>query len=264
MPLGPQRMRASNGAGQTARVAPPMLYQRRVPEPRLCFALDVTNAGDAVAWIDLLADDVGVFKIGLELFVAEGPAIVRRARGRNAEVFLDLKLHDIPNTVASSVKRAIDLDVRYLTLHASGGAAMMQAAAQAAEHTSTTLLAVTALTSLSDEALLAAGYVGGAVTLVPKLAALASSSGIGGCVCSPWEIEAVKRAVPAILIVTPGVRGPNDAKGDQARTKSAAEAIQAGADVVVVGRPIRASSDPLQAARRIALEIARGLGTRAP
>ena len=136
-----------------------------VAEPRLCFALDVPTAGDAIAWVDLLADDVGVFKIGLELFVAEGPSIVRRIRARGVDVFLDLKLHDIPNTVASAVRRAVDLDVRYLTLHASGGPAMMRQAAQAAQSTSTVLLAVTILTSLGDDELLRAGHVGGAVMI---------------------------------------------------------------------------------------------------
>ncbi|MDP2343856.1 MAG: orotidine-5'-phosphate decarboxylase [Deltaproteobacteria bacterium] len=235
-----------------------------MPEPRLCFALDVPTAGDAVAWIDLLDVDVGVFKIGLELFVAEGPSIVRRARARGAEVFLDLKLHDIPNTVASSVKRAIDLDVRFLTLHASGGQSMLRAAAKAAEGTSTTLLAVTALTSLSDDELLAAGHIGGATALVPQLARLAAESGVGGVVCSPLEIEAVKRVAPRLVVVTPGVRGAHESKGDQTRTKSAEDAIAAGADVVVVGRPIKGSPDPKKAARALALEIARGLGRRNP
>ena len=233
-----------------------------MPEPRLCFALDVPTAGDAIAWIDLLSADVGVFKIGLELFTAEGPAIVRRARARGVDVFLDLKLHDIPQTVASSVKRAVDLDVRFLTLHASGGASMMAAAARAAEQTSTTLLAVTALTSLTDEELLASGHVGGAVTLVPQLARLAASSGIGGCVCSPLEIEAVKRVAPSLVVVTPGVRGAGDQKGDQARTRSASEAIALGSDVVVVGRPIKGAADPIGAARRFALDIRAGLGRR--
>ncbi len=235
-----------------------------MPEPRLCFALDVANAGDAIAWVDLLSDQVGVFKIGLELFTAEGPSIIRRVRARGVDVFLDLKLHDIPNTVASTVRRAIDLDVRFLTLHASGGASMMKAAAQSVRQTSTTLLAVTALTSLSDDELCAAGHLGGAVTLVPQLARLAAASGIGGCVCSPLEIEAVRRVAPSLVIVTPGVRGPGDVQGDQTRTRTAHEAIAAGADVVVVGRPIKGARDPLAAARRFALEIAHGLGTRGP
>ena len=227
-----------------------------VAEPRLCFALDVPTAGDAIAWVDLLADDVGVFKIGLELFVAEGPSIVRRIRARGVDVFLDLKLHDIPNTVASAVRRAVDLDVRYLTLHASGGPAMMRQAAQAAQSTSTVLLAVTILTSLGDDELLRAGHVGGAVTLVPMLATLAAESRIGGVVCSPLEIAAVKRVAPDLVIVTPGVRGVNDASDDQTRTRSAAEAIQAGAHVVVVGRPIKNARDPIRAARQLAKEIA--------
>ena len=230
----------------------------------LCFALDVASADDALVWVDRLKDDVGLFKIGLELFIAEGPSIVRQVRARGVDVFLDLKLHDIPQTVASSVTRAIALDVRFLTLHASGGTAMMKAAANAASSSSTTLLAVTALTSLSDQELLAAGHSGGAVTLVPQLARLASSSGIGGLVCSPLEAEAVKRVAPQLVVVTPGVRAPGESKGDQTRTRSAAEAVAAGADVVVVGRPIRAATDPRAAARALVEDIAAGLRRRTP
>jgi orotidine-5'-phosphate decarboxylase len=227
------------------------------PSQRLCFALDVASEGEALALVDELRDDVGVFKIGLELFVACGPSVVRAVRARGVDVFLDLKLHDIGNTVAAAVRRVNDLDVRFLTLHASGGAAMMAAAAAQAS-SSLTLLAVTALTSLSDEELLQSGHVGGALTLVPQLARLAQASGVGGVVCSPKEIEAVKRAAPGTVVVTPGVRGAGDDQGDQQRTLSAEEAIARGSDVIVVGRPIKNAVDRRAAARRFVADIARG------
>jgi orotidine-5'-phosphate decarboxylase len=229
---------------------------------RLCFALDVPDATQALALVDELKDDVGVFKVGLELFVACGPRIVRDVRARGASVFLDLKLHDIENTVKSAVARAVDLDVRFLTVHASGGPGMLAAAAAAANGSGTTLLAVTALTSLTDSDLAAAGFAHGSTTLVPLLAQLTEKSGVGGLVCSPHEVEAVKRVAPTLFCVTPGVRSAGDDKGDQARTKSADEAIAAGADAVVVGRPIRGAPDRKAAARRFVDEIARGLTTR--
>lgn len=227
----------------------------------LVFALDVPSGAEALALVDALGGEVGVFKIGLELFVAEGPAIVKAVRGRGVDVFLDLKLHDISNTVASAVKRVVDLDVRFLTVHATGGPKML-AAAQAASSSSLTLLAVTALTSLSDDELLQSGHVGGALTLVPQLARLVADSGVPGLVCSPLEIEAVKRVAPSLVVVTPGVRGKDDDKGDQQRTLSAEDAIAAGADLVVVGRPIKNAPDKKAAARRFVDEIARGRAKR--
>lgn len=231
---------------------------------RLCFALDVTDVDAALAFVDALGDDVDVFKIGLELFVACGPGVVRAVRGRGKDVFLDLKLHDIPNTVAAATKRAIDLDVGYLTLHATGGPSMLAAAAAAAAGSSTTLLAVTALTSLSDDELLRSGHVGGAATLVPQLAQLAAECGVGGVVCSPLELQAVRRVAPSLTIVTPGVRGAGDHKGDQTRTMSARDAAAAGSDVLVVGRPIAQAPDPRAAARRLKADIAAGVAQRSP
>ena len=184
-------------------------------------------------------------------------------RARGAAVFLDLKLHDIGNTVASAVARAVDLDVRFLTVHASGGPAMLAAAAAAAKGSGTTLLAVTALTSLTDDELAAAGFAHGAVTLVPLLAQLAARSGIGGVVCSPREVESVKRVAPSLFVVTPGVRSADDDQGDQVRTASADAAIAAGADVLVVGRPIKGAPDRRAAARRFVTEIEQGLAARA-
>ncbi len=235
------------------------------PASQLCFALDVPDAAAALALVDELHGDVGVFKIGLELFIACGPSIVQQVRARGVDVFLDLKLHDIGNTVASAVKRAVDLDVRYLTLHASGGPAMLAAAVNAVTEGSskTTLLAVTALTSLSDDELVRSGHAGGAVTLVPLLARLAKECGVGGVVCSPLEIEAVQRVAPGLVLVTPGVRAASDASDDQVRTLPADEAIARGSDVIVVGRPIKNAPDRRAAARRFALDIARGQQQRA-
>ncbi len=227
----------------------------------LCFALDVDDAATALALVDELGAHVGVFKIGLELFVAEGPDLVRAARARGVDVFLDLKLHDIPATVAAAVRRAVALDVRFLTVHASGGPAMLRAAADAAADR-TRILAVTALTSLSDDDLAAAGYVGGAAALVPRLARLAADAGVPGIVCSPREVALVKEVAPTLTVVTPGIRGAGDAVGDQVRTMSARDAIAVGADVLVVGRPIRGAPDRRAAAAAIVDDIAAGLQER--
>lgn len=229
---------------------------------RLIFALDVDTTDAALALVDELKGHVGVFKIGLELFIVGGPDLVRAVRARDVEVFLDLKLHDISATVAAAVRRAVALDVRYLTIHASGGPGMLRAAADAAAGSRTTLLAVTALTSLSDDDLAAAGYAENAVTLVPRLARLAEDAGVGGIVCSPLEVEAVGRVAPSLLKVTPGIRGANDAAGDQVRTMSAHDAIAAGADLIVVGRPIRGAEHRIVAADAIVADIDAALTAR--
>lgn len=226
----------------------------------LCFALDVDDAATALALVDELGDHVGIFKIGLELFVAEGPALVRAVRARGVDVFLDLKLHDIPATVAAAVRRAVELDVRFLTVHASGGPAMLRAAAEAAGRTR--ILAVTALTSLSDDDLAAAGYASGAAALVPRLARLAADAGVPGIVCSPREVALVKAVAPTLTVVTPGIRSAGDAVGDQVRTMSAHDAIAAGADVLVVGRPIKSAPDRRAAAAGIVDDIVDGLRRR--
>ena len=228
---------------------------------RLCFALDVKSGADALALVDELGDVVGCFKIGLELFIAAGPELVRDVRARGVDVFLDLKLHDISATVGSAVARAVDLDVRYLTIHASGGEGMLRAA-QAAAGGATTLLAVTVLTSLGDADLAAVGVDVSAAEQVLRLAALADSAGVGGVVCSPLEVAAVKARCPSLVAVTPGIRGAGDQRDDQARTMSAADAVAAGADVIVVGRPIRAAVDRRAAARTIVDAIGVGLQTR--
>ncbi len=214
---------------------------------RLCLALDVDAAAPALALVDELADSVGVFKIGLELFVAEGPALVRAVRARGVDVFLDLKLHDIPATVAAAVRRAAALDVRFLTIHASGGAAMMRSAVDAAEGR-TNLLAVTALTSLSDHDLAEVGYAVGAEALVVQLAAVAARAGVAGVVCSPREVAAIKKLSANLQAVTPGIRSTHDSSDDQQRTMGPAQAIAEGSDLLVVGRPIRAAVDRRAAA----------------
>lgn len=231
------------------------------PQSRLCLALD-TDADDALRLVSLLKSDVGVFKIGLELFVAEGPSIVRAISDLGVDVFLDLKLHDIPATVHKAVRSASKLGVRYLTVHASGGPTMLVAAQEAAlagigaEGPPLTLLAVTALTSLSDAELATIGFAHTSTSLVPHLARQAADAGIGGLVCSPREVAQVKAVAPALFCVTPGIRGPSDDVGDQVRTMSAPDAIAAGADLLVVGRPIRGASDPVAAARALAEAIA--------
>lgn len=202
---------------------------------------------------------VGLFKVGSQLFTAEGPQAVEKIAGLGAEIFLDLKFHDIPNTVAGAVRAAADLpDVSLLTLHTSGGSAMMRAAreALAGRKARPALLGVTVLTSLDSASLREVGMSGSARSLVAALARLAQRSGLDGVVASGHEVGAIRKACgPKFLIVVPGVR-PGDAdKNDQSRTVTPREAIQAGANCVVVGRPITGAADPRAAARAIAQEI---------
>jgi orotidine-5'-phosphate decarboxylase len=227
-----------------------------VPSDRLVVALDRSDRADVLRLVEALSGVAGVFKIGLQAFVANGPDLAREIASGGHRVFLDLKLHDIPNTVARSVAEAARIGVSMLTLHASGGEAMMRAAADAAKGSPLLLLGVTVLTSLDDAALGAIGFAGTSERTVTRLAALARSSGIGGVVASPREIGAIRAACgDGVKIVTPGIRsgGPAD---DQARTLSAREAIRAGADFIVVGRPITDAPDPRAAATAIVREIA--------
>lgn len=202
---------------------------------------------------------VGLFKVGSQLFTAEGPQAVEKIAGLGAEIFLDLKFHDIPNTVAGAVRAAADLpDVSLLTLHTSGGSAMMRAAreALAGRKARPALLGVTVLTSLDSASLREVGMSGSARSLVAALARLAQRSGLDGVVASGHEVGAIRKACgPKFLIVVPGVRPPNADTNDQSRTVTPREAIQAGANCVVVGRPITGAADPRAAARAIAQEI---------
>ncbi len=225
---------------------------------RIIVALDTDSPDKALDVVSSLRGEVGLFKVGMELFPRGGPDIVRRIREAGADVFLDLKFHDIPNTVAGAVRSAASLGVRFATVHASGGKAMLAAAAGAAEGTGTTLLAVTVLTSLDDGDLADIGYASTAAETVLRLAAMAAGEGIGGIVCSAKEVSAVRgRVGERAVLVTPGVRLPEDAAGDQKRVVTPEEAIRRGADYLVVGRPITKAPDPRAAARRFAAAMER-------
>ena len=223
---------------------------------QLLIALDVDSAARAMALTDQLRDVAGGFKIGSRLFTAEGPAIVRRVAESGARVFLDLKYHDIPNTVAGAVRAAADLGVWMLTVHTAGGADMLRAAKEAAD-AGPRIVGVTVLTSLDEAALRRLGISRGVASHVDELAGLAQEAGIDGVVASPLEIERIRgRCGGTFTVVTPGIRNPSgDAPDDQRRTLSAAEAIRAGADYLVVGRPIIAAPDPRAAAAQIAKQI---------
>ncbi len=226
---------------------------------RIIVALDTDSPDKALEVVSSLRGEVGLYKVGMELFPRSGPDIVRRIRAAGADVFLDLKFHDIPNTVAGAVKSAVALGVRFVTVHASGGKAMLAAAARAAEGTRTTVLAVTVLTSLDSGDLAEIGFSGAAADSVLRLAGLASGEGIGGIVCSAQEVSAVRdRVGGSVLLVTPGVRLPEDAAGDQKRVVTPEEAVRRGADYLVVGRPITKAQDPVAAARRFAAAMERG------
>jgi orotidine-5'-phosphate decarboxylase len=229
-------------------------------------ALDVPDLQPALRLVELLAPVVGAFKVGKELFVSAGPDIVRRIRGTGAAVFLDLKFHDIPNTVARAVAAAVRLDVQMLTVHASGGRAMLEAAEKSAQESAAVagrpaplVLGVTVLTSLEGNELAEIGVEPNAARQVERLAGLAVEAGLRGLVSSPLEIAALRRLVPAeIELVTPGIRAANAAADDQKRTLSAPEAMAAGATWLVVGRPICAAPDPRGAAERMLASLRAG------
>jgi orotidine-5'-phosphate decarboxylase len=222
-------------------------------------ALDVPTAEQAVALAQQVAPAVGAFKIGSELFTSGGPDIVRRIRATGAAVFLDLKFHDIPNTVAKAIASAVRLDVQMLTIHTSGGLAMMQAAEESAQKTAEQaglnaplVLGVTVLTSMESDDLADVGVSGPVGRHVERLAQLAVRAGLRGLVCSPLEVAGLRQFLPSHMqFVTPGIRATEDAAGDQKRTLSAKEALDAGASWLVIGRPIYAAPDPLAAAEKI-------------
>jgi len=226
-------------------------------ESRLIVALDSTDAARAAGWAEAVAPHCGLFKLGLEFFLANGGAGVRAISGR--PIFLDLKLHDIPNTVAGAVRAVLPLGPRMLTLHAAGGAAMMTAARQAAEAAGPArpmLLAVTVLTSLDAAGLAATGVADSPAAQVLRLARLAIEAGADGLVCSPLEVAMLRDALgPGPALVVPGIRPAGSAAGDQMRTMTPRDAVEAGADWIVVGRPITAAPDVGQAAAAIAAAI---------
>jgi orotidine-5'-phosphate decarboxylase len=230
----------------------------------LCVALDTDSLDKAYSLLQTLGKRVGCAKVGLELFSAAGPEAVRKLGALGPGIFLDLKLHDIPNTVARAARQAASLGVSLLTLHASGGSDMIKAARESAEETASTLslprprlLAVTVLTSLDGKALSRTlGVDEPPDKLVLRLAQLAKDSDADGVVCSAREVAAVKKACGnSFFAVTPGVRPAGAQAGDQKRVTTPGEAIKAGADLLVVGRPITAAEDPAAAADDILREI---------
>lgn len=207
--------------------------------------------------VDQLKGEVGVFKVGLELFTAAGPDAVRVVHDAGSACFLDLKLHDIPATVGRAVAAAAAMGVEYLTVHAACGPEALTVAHRAAAGSKTRLLAITVLTSLSDADLLSIGITGGAPKTAARLARLAQTSGFNGFVCSAREAADLRTTLgPTAFLVTPGIREAGDETGDQERVEGPANAIAAGSDLLVVGRPIRDAVDPLAAAVRFRLAIA--------
>ncbi len=236
------------------------------PRSSLIVALDFDSLSTALKFAEKVADVVGMFKIGSQLFTTAGPEAVRQVAKLNADIFLDLKFHDIPNTVAGAVLASAALpNVQLVNVHALGGTAMMQAAAQAVSAgvpmgaDRTRLLAVTLLTSMDAKAVGEVGISGPPKSRVVKLAKLTQKAGVDGVVASVQEAKDIRKACGReFLIVTPGVRPKTDEpkKDDQARTATPREAIKAGADFIVVGRPILAAPDPRAAAQEIVDEIA--------
>jgi orotidine-5'-phosphate decarboxylase len=232
---------------------------------KIIFALDVNEFSDVERWASLIADRVGMFKVGKQLFTSCGPAVVRLIQKHGGEVFLDLKYHDIPNTVAMASLEAARMGVKLLNLHALGGYEMM---AKTMETLDTEfkggerarVLAVTILTSSTEETLRGVGIELSVPEMVVRLATLAQKAGIDGVVASPREVTLIREACgPEFLIVTPGVRPSFAAADDQKRIMTPVEAVRAGADYLVIGRPISAAPDPVVAAEAILTEIVKGM-----
>ena len=227
-------------------------------------ALDVPAADGALKLVEQLAPVCGGFKVGSELFTAAGPEIVRRIRGLGAPVFLDLKLHDIPNTVGRAVASAVQMDVQMLTVHTSGGMEMLRAAEKAAQesawqlgHTPPLVLGVTILTSLDANALSQIGLDPNVSRQVRRLANMANQAGLRGLVCSPREVAELRQMLPASTqLVIPGIRPQAVAADDQKRTLGPRDALALGANWLVIGRPIYAAANPRAAAEQILKEIA--------
>jgi len=233
------------------------------PKDRIIFALDVDHFTEARQWVNLLKDRVGLFKIGKQLFTHAGPKVIDMIRGKNQNVFLDLKFHDIPNTVARAGEEATKLNVSMFDLHALGGLEMMKKTVEASRTAAKELgipkpiiLAITILTSMDDSTLKEVGIQGPVIQAVGQLAFLAMKAGVDGVVASPQEIGIIReRCGKDFLIVTPGIRSPAEKKDDQKRTLTPKEAITAGASYLVIGRPIREAKDPLEAVQKIIEDI---------
>jgi orotidine-5'-phosphate decarboxylase len=227
------------------------------PKDRLAVALDLPSEQEALKLVDRLGDTCQWFKVGMELYYAAGNSIVQQLRDRGFNVFLDLKLHDIPNTVAGAVRSATQAGASLLTIHATGGASMMSAAAEAASAPgSPRLLAVTILTSMDAKELAGIGITASPAEQVLRLARLAQASGIDGMVCSAEEVATLRKETgPNTLLVIPGIRPTGSSIEDQRRIATPAEAIALGASMLVVGRPITRAADPAAAAQAILEEI---------
>lgn len=258
------------------------------PYQRIIFPLDLPTLGDALEYVQLLKGSVGLFKIGLELFIASGPETVAAVKeiAPQCGIFLDLKLHDIPATVTNAMSSASVLGADFITVHCDDGGPLLRAAVEAAATSgfkfrcaagkicgdsdsdqSLGVLGVTVLTSMTTEAMEEAGIDSNrfatASDLVLHRAAIAAEAGCAGVICSPLEARAVKEANgPELLVITPGIRSADSPPDDQRRTATPYDAIMAGADYIVVGRPIRNAADPVEAAAGIAKEIARALEER--
>ncbi|HEY1582934.1 MAG TPA: orotidine-5'-phosphate decarboxylase [Chthoniobacterales bacterium] len=225
------------------------------PGERIIIALDLPTSDDALALVQRLSPHRGLFKIGLQLYIAAGPAIVHAVRNLGGRIFLDLKLHDIPNTVARAVESASSLGVEMLSLHLGGGRAMIEPAVTAAGP-GLLLLGVTVLTSSDEGTLRETGVNSAMEDQVLRLAKLGVDAGIGGVVASPREIGPLRLAHgPNIKIVTPGIRPSGSAAGDQKRTLTPTEALRTGADFLVIGRPITAAKDPRAALDQIVADV---------
>jgi orotidine-5'-phosphate decarboxylase len=230
---------------------------------RIIFALDVGDLASAKGWAKTLGGSVGWFKVGLELFTAAGPEVVELITGSGIRCFLDLKFHDIPNTVAGAVRSATRLKAEMMTIHISGGREMIQAAVKAADDESACLgiarpklIGVSVLTSLCQDDLPGLGVDKPLKDHVSGLVSLACGQGIGGIVCSPADLPFVRPMVPqGTVIITPGIRPQWSETGDQKRFATPASAISAGADLMVIGRPISHAPDPLDAVKKIVDEI---------
>lgn len=245
------------------------LEEEHMSKEKLIVALDVDSLDKAVTLVEQLAPHVGVFKIGMELYNSAGPDAVRQIVKRGSKVFLDLKLHDIPTTVAKTVRVLTRLGVSIINIHAGGGLAMMQAAASAAQDEAAVrgikppkVIAVTVLTSLDQNALNTQLNIPGTVEeQVLRWAKLAQQAGLHGVVCSPREIKAIRETCGEnFIIITPGIRPAGVSKNDQQRVMTPAEAVKLGASYLVVGRPITGAKEPVQAAREIVNEISKASG----
>ena len=233
------------------------------PKEKIIFALDVEHFSEAQQWVKLLKNQVGVFKVGKQLFTHAGPKVIDMILAKEQKVFLDLKFHDIPNTVAKAGEEATKHNVTMFNLHALGGFEMMKKTVEASRAVAKTLgvpkpliLAVTILTSMDEGTIKEVGIQGPILEQVGRLASLALKAGVDGVVASPQEIGIIReRCGDKFLIVTPGIRMPSGKSDDQKRTLSPKEAIAAGADYLVIGRPIKEAKDPLEAVRKIVEDI---------